>query len=269
MHVSVECLPDSPQPLLRFSVRDNGIGIAPEKQRLIFDSFAQADVSTTRKKYGGTGLGLAIVRQLAELMGGGVGVDSTPGQGSTFWFTMSAEPAPAAGPAPTEESPAARTPRTARPGRILFAEDYPTNQQIARLFLEQAGHQVTIASNGQEAVELCATGTFDLILMDLHMPVMDGMVATAHIRQQTGSNANIPIVALSASADAQTQATCLQSGFTAMLTKPIRRETLLTAFNTGLATPPPRLQPARPCRRRPPAPPRPQNLRRRSTWPPP
>jgi CheY-like chemotaxis protein/HPt (histidine-containing phosphotransfer) domain-containing protein len=219
---------------VRVSVRDTGIGVPADKQQAIFETFTQADVSTTRK-YGGSGLGLAIVRQLVGLLGGEIGLESALGQGSTFWFVLPAEPAPgdiaaASAAVPTVAAPADRV----RHGHILFAEDYPTNQEIARLFLEGAGHQVSVVSNGREAVDACTRASFDLILMDLHMPVMDGQTASAQIRQGGTPNAAVPIVALTASADAETRATCPQYGISGLLTKPIRREALLATVQQWL-----------------------------------
>jgi signal transduction histidine kinase/CheY-like chemotaxis protein/HPt (histidine-containing phosphotransfer) domain-containing protein len=249
VRVSVERGPDPSRSSVRISVRDTGIGVPADKQQVIFESFAQADVSTTRK-YGGTGLGLAIVRQLVGLMGGQLGLDSAPGQGSTFWFVIPAEPAPdggAAGPARASTAAAAAGP--VRHGHILFAEDYPTNQVIARLFLEGAGHRVTVVSNGREAVDACAHTAFDLILMDLHMPIMDGQAAAAEVRRGATPNAAVPIVALTASADAETRAACPKYGINGVLTKPFRRETLLAAVQHWLSQAP--LGPAGP---QPPAP---------------
>ncbi|HRX86193.1 MAG TPA: ATP-binding protein, partial [Phycisphaerae bacterium] len=233
VRVAVEACGAAGAPQVRVSVADTGIGIPPDKQEVIFESFAQADVSTTRQ-FGGTGLGLAIVRQLVHLMGGAMGLDSLAGAGSTFWFTLPAQAA-----SETEEkSPCTgcdeQSERNLRPGRILLAEDYPTNQDIARHFLEQVGHEVTVVSNGKLAVDQCAEITFDVILMDLHMPVMDGVTAVAKIRAGTSPNRAVPIVALTASADRQTQASCLDCGFNDVLTKPIRRRALLCGVDRWL-----------------------------------
>jgi CheY-like chemotaxis protein/HPt (histidine-containing phosphotransfer) domain-containing protein len=230
----VERVPDDNRPSVRVSVHDTGIGVPDDKQQTIFETFTQADVSTTRK-YGGTGLGLAIVRQLVGLLGGEVGLQSSLGQGSTFWFVVPAEPAPEdVVAAPAAQSTVSAGAGPARHGHILFAEDYPTNQEIARLFLEGAGHQVAVVSNGREAVEACVRTVFDLILMDLHMPVMDGQTAAAQIRQGGTPNAAVPIVALTASADAETRAACPKYGINGMLTKPIRREALLATVQQWL-----------------------------------
>ena len=238
VRVSVELATTSNRPSVRVSVRDSGIGVPADKQQSIFETFAQADVSTTRK-YGGTGLGLAIVRQLVGLLGGELGLESTLGQGSTFWFVLPAEPAPAElAAAPVVESTEAAVAGPARRGRILFAEDYPTNQEIARLFLEGAGHQIVVVSNGREAVKACTHATFDLILMDLHMPIMDGQAAAAQIRQGATPNAADPIVALTASADAETRAACPQFGINDVLTKPIRQAALLAKVQHWLGQAP-------------------------------
>ena len=171
--------------LLAIHVRDTGIGIPPEKLRTIFDPFSQADASTTRR-YGGTGLGLSITARLAELMGGRAWVDSTIGQGSTFHVTLRCDLASASRPdAPTPPNISTETaspllPRNAR--AILLVENNPVNQLVGSMMIKRVGHHVTIAADGMEAINALAARRFDLILMDMQMPVMDGLEATAAIR---------------------------------------------------------------------------------------
>ena len=201
--------------LLRFSVRDTGIGLTPEEASRLFQDFQQADSSTTRR-YGGTGLGLAISRSLAQLMGGEAGVQSQSRVGSTFWFTarfgvLQAAPAIAAG-APT-------LPALALQGvRVLLVEDNEINQQVAREILEHEGAQVAIAANGEEALRAVAAHRFDVTLMDMHMPVMDGVQAAREMRQR---GIAMPIVAMTASAMASDRERCLAAGMNAFATKPI------------------------------------------------
>ena len=197
----------------------------------IFESFCQADASTSRC-FGGTGLGTSIARQLVELMNGSISVQSVVGKGSTFSFEIALELAQADGmsyqhaPAKTKE---VEVPR--RVGRILLAEDYPTNQALLKVILEGAGHHLTVVENGRDAVAACDVEDFDLILMDLQMPLMDGNEATRTIRASEGRNSRIPIVALTASADEGTERDCLHDGMDSVLTKPFRREMLLAAVN--------------------------------------
>ena len=239
VRIRVACENAGASTRLRFSVRDTGIGIPEDRQQFLFEAFAQADASTTRM-YGGTGLGLAIVRQLVSLMGGEIGLDSTPGKGSTFSFVLPIEVPSASEAAAAElEGTAALAAALSRPGHILVAEDYPTNQQIARLILEEAGHRVTIVPNGDEAVAVCDQQVFDLILMDLQMPVMDGPEAAAWIRHGGTRNAGVPILGLTASVDAKTREMCLQAEMNDVLLKPIRRETLLTSVARWLGSAPP------------------------------
>ena len=215
---------------VRFSVADTGVGIPKEKHAAIFQSFAQADLSTTRK-HGGTGLGTSIALELVKLMNGEMGLESTVGEGSTFWFEIPLALAS------REDVEAARSGtkgvemvhKESVGAHILMAEDYPTNQAIARLFLESVGHRVTIVENGEEAVAACAEQAFDLILMDLQMPVMDGSEATRRIRSGPAPNAGVPIIALTASAEASTREACLAAGMDGLVTKPVRRDELLTA----------------------------------------
>ena len=218
---------------LRFEVRDSGIGIPEEKLSSIFESFSQADISTSRE-FGGTGLGTSIAQQLVLLMEGRIGVQSVVGKGSTFWFEVTFD---VAEPPKTEEAQASDMRRKAAPrrvGRLLLAEDYPTNQALLKILLESAGHELTIVENGQDAVSTAETNEFDLILMDLQMPLMDGHEATRSIRAGGSRNAGVPILALTASAEEDTVAECLDDGMNDVLTKPIRRETLLAAVDKWL-----------------------------------
>jgi PAS domain S-box-containing protein len=213
---------DESKAMLSFSVADTGIGVPPEKHHQIFEPFTQADGSTTRK-YGGTGLGLSISAGLVELMGGTIWVESEVGKGSTFYFTIPVDLAPgiplAATSAPGE--------RAARKLRILVAEDNSVNQRLATRLLEREGHAVTIAGSGGEAleaVERCEhePAAFDLILMDVQMPDMDGLEATARIRErESGSHRRVPIVAMTAQAAESDRLRCLNSGMDAYISKPV------------------------------------------------
>jgi CheY-like chemotaxis protein len=218
-------------PQLRFEVADTGIGIAAEVQETIFESFAQADSSTTRR-YGGTGLGLAIARQLVTLMGGSIGVRSALGEGSTFWFTVPLRPAEDRAPIALE-STAVTTPPAPRPAhddgrrrRILVAEDNPINQLVTRRLLEQRGFLVDIASDGSEAIEMHARAPYDLIFMDCQMPELDGYDATRAIRASEGDARRTPVVALTASAMSGDTQRCFDAGMDRFAGKPIRPDDL-------------------------------------------
>jgi len=219
LRVSVE---SSRSDMLHFSVLDSGIGIAAEKQSLIFEAFAQADGSTTRQ-FGGTGLGLAIAMRLVEVMGGRLWVESTLGKGSCFHFTACLTPTSA--PQPPEEAQAANT-LCAAPRRILLAEDNLVNQRVATRILEKEGHRVEIAANGQEALAAWSKQPFDLILMDLQMPEMGGLEAAAEIRRLE-SGCRVPIVALTARAMVDDRQRCLDAGMDDYLTKPVSKTRLL------------------------------------------
>jgi signal transduction histidine kinase/DNA-binding NarL/FixJ family response regulator/HPt (histidine-containing phosphotransfer) domain-containing protein len=212
---------------LRFEVRDTGIGIPPGEQEGVFDSFTQADSSTTRR-YGGTGLGLTISRQIVELMGGTIGVESTPGQGSTFWFIVSfqkAAPGMEAADEVPRKSPASRRDQRFA-GRVLLVEDNRMNQELMTRMLQLFGLEVSVAGNGREAVEAWRARLFDLILMDCQMPEMDGYEATRRIREGEGRDVRgcrrTPIVAVTANAMADDRDLSLQAGMDDHLAKPFR-----------------------------------------------
>ena len=212
-----------------FSVRDTGVGIADDKQAKIFDHFTQADSSTTRS-FGGTGLGLAICKQLVELMGGNIGVESELGVGSRFFFILTMKVAQEQIEGENDSTPGEMEVATAYPTGhdvdILLAEDNPINQVFARRVLEHLGANVTLANNGQEALELVQQKEFDLVLMDCQMPVLDGYEATRQIRLLGENYTNLPIIALTAFAMAEDRDICLAAGMNDYVTKPVDRKIL-------------------------------------------
>ena len=214
--------------LLRFDVSDTGIGIPPDKQQVIFEEFVQADASTTRR-YGGTGLGLAIASRLVQALDGTIGLQSEPGTGSTFHCTARFDLAAAgAAETPPEHHPVAAV----QPLRVLLVEDSVANQRVAVGFLEREGHTVRVEADGAAAVAASAAERFDVVLMDLQMPEMDGYAATAAIRrrEQEGNAAPTPIVALTARASRSNEAWCLAAGFDGFLLKPYRQKDLFDAI---------------------------------------
>ncbi|GFE59811.1 ATP-binding protein [Geobacter sp. AOG2] len=229
---------------LRFQVRDTGIGIPGDRLDGIFSSFVQVDGSTTRK-YGGTGLGLSISRQLAELMGGAIGVESEEGEGSTFWFTvrLALQPTLAAtqpvdgGNAPA--TPASPVPvSTVQRGCILVAEDNPTNQAVAVAILKKLGYRADAVADGREAVRALQTTPYDLVLMDCQMPEMDGYEATAMIRSPDSAvlNHGVPIIAVTAHVLREEQERCRAAGMDDYLAKPIQPELVAAMVKKWLSS---------------------------------
>ncbi len=210
---------------VEFAVTDSGIGISPEQLTRVFDAFTQADASTTRR-YGGTGLGLAISARLVRMMGGTMKVDSKPGVGSTFYFALPLPTvaAPEASPAPVGAVPG-------RPLSLLVVEDNRVNRTLLERMMDKAGHRVHAVEDGSLAVAAMADQSFDAILMDVNMPVMDGLEATRRIRaMEKTSGRHTPIIALTALAIRGDAERCLEAGMDAYLAKPYRRDDLLAAL---------------------------------------
>jgi PAS domain S-box-containing protein len=201
---------------LMFRVSDTGIGLTQEQMAGLFQSFHQADASTTRK-YGGTGLGLAISKQLATLMGGDTGVESRIGEGSTFWFTARVG-LDAALPMPAQEE-------LQSPARVLLVEDNDINQIVAREILQDAGFTVDVADNGQIGLGMVQQADYALVLMDMQMPVMDGLTATREIRKLAG-RAGLPIIAMTANAMQRDRDRCMEAGMNDFLGKPVDPDAL-------------------------------------------
>jgi signal transduction histidine kinase/ActR/RegA family two-component response regulator len=239
--IEVSCVAKGALPAdpvtLQFAVRDTGVGISEDKQGLLFQPFSQADLSTSRK-FGGTGLGLAICKRLAQLMGGSAWMESTVGQGSTFYFSVVAEPA--ATPKPPLEKPVPK-PIAAlnmmpdgrqRPLRILLVEDNAVNQKVALAMLKRNGYeQADVAGDGVEGVAKARAVDYDVILMDWHMPEMNGLEATAALRRELPADRQPWIIGLTANAMIGDREKCLEAGMDDYLSKPLRKEDLVAAFS--------------------------------------
>jgi PAS domain S-box-containing protein len=229
---SSSSIPHSALCTLRFEVIDTGVGIPADRLAVIFEPFAQADSSTART-HGGTGLGLTISSRLVERMGGKLAVASAPGKGSTFAFTLALRraEAPAVGGGKEAEGPSLALAPLGRPARVLLAEDNPVNQEVMTLLLEKAGFRVRLAANGEEALQAFEKEPFDLILMDLQMPGMDGLRATRLIRaREKAVGGHVPIIAVTANALSGERQRCLAAGMDEYLSKPIRGAELFPAI---------------------------------------
>jgi signal transduction histidine kinase/CheY-like chemotaxis protein/HPt (histidine-containing phosphotransfer) domain-containing protein len=224
---------------VQWSVTDSGIGIAPDRIDGVFDGFVQADSSISRR-FGGSGLGLAICKRIIDQMRGRIGAESAVGRGSTFTFSvtlpvteLTAEPEAAADSAIADLK--AHIAKLGRPLRILLAEDNPTNQLVGRQLLREFDANISVASNGVEAVQSAGEFSYDVILMDMQMPEMSGIEAARAIRARSGAHAQVPIVALTANAYAEDVKACLDAGMNGFVAKPVRKSALAEAILRPLA----------------------------------
>lgn len=215
---------------LRFNVIDTGIGIPTHKQNTIFESFSQAYTDTTRN-FGGTGLGLAITKRLVELQGGKIGVESEVGKGSNFWFHLDFPIGEMEEDEPQDEQ---EDPSNISNIRVLVAEDNPVNQLLVRQVLSNWNVDYTICNNGMQVMEAYPDNDYDIILMDLQMPIMDGITAAQQIRKLEGEKGEVPIIALTADAFVETRTKVIENGFNDFLTKPFKSEALLEKLRDNL-----------------------------------
>jgi CheY-like chemotaxis protein len=232
VHLNVYPLKKDDVDCICFDVEDTGIGVPPNKQALIFESFTQVDGSTSRR-YGGAGLGLAITRSLVEMLGGEISLASRRHQGSTFSLTIPAGVAPGTALSPqadafdaaaTDNDWCGQSDVVAFSGRVLVADDDPGNQKLAKRLLERLGFDVTTASDGAQAVEKAENCDFDIIFMDVQMPIMDGLKATRLLRQK---KITTPVIALTAHAFEEDKARCFEAGCDDYIAKPIENDTLV------------------------------------------
>lgn len=232
--VSISITPDSAHTLL-FAVQDDGIGIHEDKQKIIFESFTQADSLTTRK-YGGTGLGLTICKKLIKMLGGRIWLQSSPGKGTTFFFTFLFRPAVGAPLPLAGETVPENSWQLLKPASILLVDDNEDNRSLLTLYLRDTPFSIQTAANGKEAVQIFKRAHFDLVIIDIEMPIMDGYEATRQIRQweQEQKIHETPIIALTAHAFIRFRKKCMAAGCSDYLTKPIRRNTLLNTIATHL-----------------------------------
>jgi signal transduction histidine kinase/CheY-like chemotaxis protein len=227
---SICCRVQPVQGGIRFEIQDSGLGMTPEQLARLFRPFTQADASTTRR-FGGTGLGLSISQRLVQLMGGTIEVVSTPGAGSSFSFVLPLQAAERPPEALVDEAAP-----TVPPQRVLVAEDNQVSLRLVQRLLERGGHSVAFARNGLEALARLGEERFDLVLMDLQMPEMDGLEATRRARAQPGPNLATPIVALTANATTEDREACEVAGFSGYLTKPIAPRLLAKLMAQWAAT---------------------------------
>ncbi len=239
VEVSIATASEAPPPegqvCIQFAVRDTGMGVPPDKQALLFQPFSQADLSTSRK-FGGTGLGLAICKRLAQLMGGDAWMESSVGAGSTFYFTLMAAPAQDADTQKRAtakiQSGASAKPATdgGRPMKLLLVEDNAVNQKVALAMLKRFSCDVDVAGDGVEGIAKVKATDYDVVLMDWHMPEMNGLEATAVIRAELPPNRQPWIIGLTANAMQGDREKCIEAGMDDYITKPLRKDDLEAAF---------------------------------------
>ena len=224
VEMSLRSLSHNDDAHLEFAVRDTGIGISPSALEHLFQPFTQADASTTRR-FGGTGLGLSICKSLVEMMGGTIWVESELGKGSTFSFTVRL---PLAKELPPDfEAPVAVPTVAGGQLCVLLVEDNPANQKLATYILQDRGHKVEVAGDGQEAVRLTEQKPYDVILMDVQMPGMNGLEATAVIRKRERGGSRVPIIAMTAHAMQEDRERCLAAGMDGYISKPINAQAMI------------------------------------------